>query len=89
MKRVAMSVTGYSFLVLGVAGLFLPFLQGVLFLVVGLLILSQNAPWAERLLGWIKSRHPMINDTIEKAEEIANRWMERASGGFKRLFGRS
>lgn len=87
-KRICMSVTGYGFLVLGVLGLFLPILQGVLFLVVGLLILSQHAPWAARVLAWIKGRHPKIHDTITKAEEIAERWIERASGGVRRLFGR-
>ena len=56
MKHIVMLVLGYGFLVLGVLGLFLPFLQGFLFLLVGLLILARHAPWAERLL---EARDPL------------------------------
>ena len=49
MKVIALQITGYAFLVLGVLGLFLPVLQGVLFLLIGLLILAKNAPWAHSL----------------------------------------
>lgn len=79
---------GYGFLALGVLGLFLPFLQGVLFLVVGLLILSRHAPWAERLLGRLKARHPSIARMVVAAEELAQRWTDRLAVGLRRLTGR-
>jgi uncharacterized membrane protein YbaN (DUF454 family) len=54
---------GASLLVLGVVGLFLPFLQGILFLVMGLSLLSTESPrakaWLDRLeerTGWRKRR---------------------------------
>ena len=74
MNRVVMQAVGYGFLVLGVLGLFLPFLQGFLFLIVGLLILSRHALWAARLLDWVKRRHPKAGELIVRAEEMSDRW---------------
>jgi uncharacterized membrane protein YbaN (DUF454 family) len=88
MTRLAMLGLGYGFLVLGVLGLFLPILQGVLFITVGLLILSRHAPWAERLLTRLKARHPGFARTVVAAEELAQRWMDRIAVRFRRLTGR-
>lgn len=50
-------IFGGSFLVaLGVVGLFLPFLQGVLFIVAGLALLSRESEKARRLRDWLRSR---------------------------------
>lgn len=54
--RLARLTLGTAFLGLGVVGLFLPFLQGILFIVLGLTLLSRESARARRLLGWIK-RH--------------------------------
>jgi len=43
-KRIVVLIAGWSFILLGIVGLFLPFLQGVLFILVGIIILS--APYA-------------------------------------------
>ncbi|MCL6608433.1 MAG: hypothetical protein K6T74_10105 [Geminicoccaceae bacterium] len=88
MTRLAMLGLGYGFLVLGVLGLFLPVLQGVLFITVGLLILSRHAAWAERLLTRLKARHPGFARTVVAAEELAQRWMDRIAVRFRRLTGR-
>lgn len=83
-----MLALGYAFLVLGVVGLVLPILQGVLFLTVGLLILSKHAPWAERLLGRLKSRYPAVARMNVAAQEIAERWTDWLALRLKRLMGR-
>ena len=88
MTRLAMLGLGYGFLVLGVLGLFLPILQGVLFITVGLLILSRHAAWAERLLTRLKVRHPGFARTVVAAEELAHRWIDRITVRFRRLTGR-
>ena len=41
---------GWALLALGIIGLFLPFLQGFLFIASGLALLSPDLPWAKRLL---------------------------------------
>ena len=47
---------GVACLGLGVVGLFLPFLQGVLLIVIGLAVLSRDSPHAQRLLTWLRAR---------------------------------
>jgi uncharacterized membrane protein YbaN (DUF454 family) len=93
MSRFAMLGLGYGFLVLGVAGLFLPFLQGFLFLFVGLLILARHAAWAQRLLDWIRRRYPKMGNMIDKAEVVTDRWVhgagDRLRGFWRRLAGRA
>src|SRR2546427_10937372 len=41
-KRVLVLIIGWSFILLGIVGLFLPILQGVLFILIGLIILSSE-----------------------------------------------
>lgn len=77
MKVIVLQITGYAFLVLGVLGLFLPFLQGILFLLIGLLILAKNAPWAQRLLERIRERYPKAGALIETAETTMMGWWHR------------
>jgi uncharacterized membrane protein YbaN (DUF454 family) len=93
MNRFVMLGLGYSFLILGVVGLFLPFLQGFLFLFVGLLILAKHATWAQRLLDWIRHRYPKMGSMIDKAEEVTDRWVhgtsDRFRGWWRRLGGRA
>jgi uncharacterized membrane protein YbaN (DUF454 family) len=86
--RLATLGVGYSFLALGVAGLFLPILQGALFIVTGLLILSREAPWARRALDWMKARHPRVATVVGGAEALAERWIGRIAGWGTALLGR-
>jgi uncharacterized membrane protein YbaN (DUF454 family) len=51
-------IVGIGFLGLGFIGLFLPVLQGVLFMLVGLAILSTESRRVRRLRDEIKRRHP-------------------------------
>lgn len=50
--RAVLATAGVLLLVLGVAGLFLPFLQGILFLVLAAAVLSLAS---ERVYGWLRS----------------------------------
>jgi len=77
MKNIALQVTGYAFLVLGVLGLFLPFLQGFLFIVIGLLILAKQAPWAHNLLQRFRDQHPRAGESIDRAEAKMADWWQR------------
>jgi len=68
--RIARIVGGIAFLILGVIGLFLPFLQGILFLVIGLTLLSQESDrarvWSEWLRGWLPQRSPRDGENEEE-----------------------
>jgi uncharacterized protein len=79
-KRVAILIVGWGFILLGIVGLFLPILQGVLFLVVGLIILSSEYVWAHQLLTRLRQRFPRISQTAEEAAHKAAAWMRRITG---------
>jgi uncharacterized membrane protein YbaN (DUF454 family) len=66
-KRIGIYWLGWFFIVLGILGLFLPILQGILFLLVGLSLLSQSSPWAARLLQRLRERFPRIAGTYSEA----------------------
>ncbi len=57
-RRILILVVGWFFLILGVIGLFLPILQGFLFLAIGLAILSKESETANRILKWLKRKYP-------------------------------
>jgi len=60
-------LVGWPLLFLGVVGLALPFLQGILFIVVALTILAPEVPALRRLVAALRSRYPAV---FEKAAEI-------------------
>jgi uncharacterized membrane protein YbaN (DUF454 family) len=79
-KRVLTLIAGWIFILLGIVGLFLPVLQGVLFLLVGLIILSSEYVWAHNLLNKIRNRFPKLGRTADRATEKATAWLRRISG---------
>jgi uncharacterized membrane protein YbaN (DUF454 family) len=79
-KGILLLIVGWGFILLGIAGLFLPILQGVLFLLVGLMILSSEYVWAHQLLRRLRERFPSISCKADQAAEKAAAWMRRLSG---------
>jgi len=79
-KRILVLIAGWGFILLGIVGLFLPVLQGVLFLLVGLIILSSEYAWAHRLLAKLRQRFPKIGRTADQATEKATAWLRRITG---------
>jgi uncharacterized membrane protein YbaN (DUF454 family) len=79
-KRIMVLIVGWGFILLGIAGLFLPVLQGILFLLIGLIILSSEYVWAHHLLGRLKTRFPKVAHQAERAKERAHLWLRRITG---------
>jgi len=77
-RSILIQALGYTFLVLGILGMFLPILQGFLFLFIGLIILARHANWAKRLLETLRARHPKFDHMIGQAELRAHVWRYRA-----------
>jgi hypothetical protein len=75
---------GWSFIVLGVIGLFVPVIQGILFLLIGLFVLSSKYSWARRLLHQLRRRFPSLarrsDEAARRAHEALARLSERRSG---------
>ncbi len=80
LKRIVVLVLGWGFLLLGIAGLFLPVLQGLLFLFVGLAILSSEYVWAHHLLHKVRSRFPGLSSKADEGVKRAASWLQRISG---------
>lgn len=80
-KRVLLLMTGWGFILLGIMGLFLPVLQGILFLLIGLVILSSEYIWAHRLLRRLRERFPKMSQHADRAAERAAAWMRRFGRG--------
>jgi len=79
-KRVLVLLVGWAFVLLGIAGLFLPILQGVMFILIGLAILSSEYVWAHHLLSKLRSRFPKISRMADEASTRAVAWLRRLSG---------
>jgi len=73
LKHFAGIILGWLFVLAGFAGLFLPVLQGILFLLIGLVIFSHEYRWAGRLLSRIRSRFPRVDTWLKTANAIYNR----------------
>jgi uncharacterized protein YqgC (DUF456 family) len=83
MKRIIRLTVGWTFIVLGVLGLVLPFLQGILFIAIGLAIIAPEYQWAQDRLDWLRDRFPQVASGFDRAQE-------RAESIFSRLrFSRS
>jgi hypothetical protein len=76
---------GWSLMGLGMLGLVLPFLQGFLFLALGLFVLRHQYVWAHRGMGWFGERWP---DAVTKVEAMEGRIVVRARGAVGRLRAR-
>ena len=76
-KRWLILTAGWGFVVLGIAGLFLPVLQGILFLLIGLLLLSGEYVWAHNLLTKLRARFPRVAGQFHQASEKARTWLSR------------
>lgn len=66
-SRIWRHVVGWPLLALGVVGLALPFLQGILFIVVALTILAPEVHAFKRLVAALRKRYP---DAFERAGKM-------------------
>lgn len=64
-KRVFWLLAGWTLLVAGAVGLFLPF-PGAALIVLGLLVLSTEYVWAHSLIGRLRGRFPKTVTAMER-----------------------
>jgi uncharacterized protein len=75
-KNSAMLVIGWFFVGLGILGLFLPFLQGILFIMIGLAILSTRSEFVKRLLKRLEDRYPRHHERVVVWRERIRKWFK-------------
>lgn len=76
-KKFLLLVIGWGFLGLGVLGLFLPFLQGILFIMIGLAILSSRSETIKRWLKSLEARHPRYHHHVEQWRQRIRHWFKK------------
>lgn len=72
---------GWGFIVLGILGLFLPILQGILFLAIGLVILSRRSPRVRLLIRRLAMRYPAFGRGLVEARIRADSLRKRFFAG--------
>ena len=75
-KRITIFTVAWLFLIFGVIGLALPFLQGFLFIAIGLILLSLVSPRMRAFLDTHSARYPSLHKVIMKVEG----WVVRMVG---------
>jgi uncharacterized membrane protein YbaN (DUF454 family) len=76
-KKVGLLILGWLFIFLGILGLFLPFLQGVLFILIGLAILSSRSETVKQFLKHLEKRYPHLHERVEKWETKIRGWIKK------------
>ena len=69
-------ILGWLLMVLGVAGLVLPMLQGWLFLGIGAVLLAPDVAVLGRMVCWIENRSPRLHRIIERMRRKLHRYGE-------------
>ena len=80
-KKILTLFAGWFCILFGLVGLFIPILKGIVFLFVGLVILSSEYVWADRLLSRIRRRFPSLTARLDKAIIAMQAWVGRLLSG--------
>ena len=80
MMRVVRLVLGWTCMVVGVVGLFVPILQGVLLIFLGMALLSRDSRWARRCLSKLRLRFPDAHARMQRVMERLKALFNRSSG---------
>lgn len=65
---------GWFLLLLGIAGLVLPVLQGWLFIIMGMLVLAPEVPFIDRLLKRLLHRFPRLEKKLDHVRTRLHRY---------------
>jgi uncharacterized membrane protein YbaN (DUF454 family) len=73
LKKAFHVILGIFLLLIGVAGLVLPILNGIVFLLLGLILISFESPYIEKILSHYSEKNRHISHTYKKL----NVWMRK------------
>lgn len=76
-RRIILDTLGWLFVIVGVVGLLLPVLQGILFLIIGLYLLSLNSAWFNGRLERLLKRHPRFASIFEVLDRYAKSFLKK------------
>jgi uncharacterized membrane protein YbaN (DUF454 family) len=78
-KKIGLLIIGWIFIGLGIIGLFLPILQGFLFIMIGLAILSSRSKTIRRFLKYLEKRYPHQYDRVVSWRLKIRSWFKKNS----------
>ncbi len=78
LKKMGLLFLGWSFIIFGILGLFLPILQGILFIMIGLAILSSRSQSIRRFLRYLEKRYPHHHEKMEVLKEKIRNWFKKS-----------
>jgi len=79
-KRWGVVAAGWLCILLGIVGGFLPVIQGWIFIVAGLLLLSGEYAWAHNLVQRARTRFPKVGRAIDRVQADAEKLIEKMFG---------
>jgi uncharacterized membrane protein YbaN (DUF454 family) len=71
---VVVLVLGWTLIAIGVVGLFVPILQGVLFIMLGLYVLSRESRTARGWLVKLQRRYPNVHAQARRVKQKLKAW---------------
>ncbi len=74
LKRWSLIGAGWLCILIGIAGGFIPILQGWVFILAGLVILSTEYVWAHKLISRLLHHFPRLERHVESARAKAHAW---------------
>ncbi len=77
-KNIGLLVLGWTFVGLGILGLFLPILQGILFIMIGLAILSSRSKTIRRLLDYLERKYPNHYEKLVAWKKKVRSWFKKS-----------
>jgi hypothetical protein len=80
---------GWGFIILGILGCVLPFLQGFLFIALGVFVLREQYLWAANRWAWVEERWPRAVGKVESMEQSVNARVVGWAIRLRRAFSRS
>jgi len=83
-KTALILVLGWSFIILGIVGLFLLILQGIIFILVGLYLLAKRNKLARKLLQDLFHRYPRLTAQFKSAQHKGEELITSMKTIFKR-----
>ena len=75
-KKIGILIIGWIFIGLGIVGLFLPILQGILFIMIGLAILSSRSKLIRRFLTYLEGHYPHHYERIFAWKAKIRNWFK-------------
>ena len=70
-RKIVDWVVGVSLIIVGIAGLFLPVLQGIVLIVAGFAVLSRHSKWARAVYNRMKQVGRTVRDRVTRRRRAA------------------